>query len=348
MKTETLVWTILFLLGGLYLVYRAAFTEPGMGKAYVRAVEREFAQVDVPPELGGGPGERQWIDTRSDAALDYDLTSVPAERRRSWTRYDEVSQREYAEAEASDPGQSEIRFSFARTLGLWVAAFFTLAIFSFLYKDNPFYKLAESCVVGVSAGYWMVVGFWDVIVPNLLGKLLPGIIKAWAMPGLSAHAEWLYLVPLVLGIMLLWRLMPTGTWISRWPMAFIIGVFCGLRLISFLHADFLSQIRNSIQPLWIVGDDGQFMFWDSVRSLLLVTGVLASLVYFFFSIEHRGLVGKTARYGIWVLMITFGAAFGYTVMGRIALLAIRLEFLFDDWLWLIDPTGRRVAETASL
>ena len=41
--------------------------------------------------------------------------------------------------------------------------------------------------------------------------------------------------------------------------------------------------------------------------------------------------------GIWFLMITFGAAFGYTVMGRIALLAIRLEFLFDDWLWLIDP-----------
>jgi hypothetical protein len=28
-------------------------------------------------------------------------------------------------------------------------------------------------------------------------------------------------------------------------------------------------------------------------------------------------------------------------MGRIALLAIRLEFLFDDWLWLIDPTDKR-------
>jgi hypothetical protein len=52
-------------------------------------------------------------------------------------------------------------------------------------------------------------------------------------------------------------------------------------------------------------------------------------------------VGKTAKAGIWVLMITFGAAFGYTVMGRIALLAIRLEFLFDDWLWLIDPTDKR-------
>jgi hypothetical protein len=28
-------------------------------------------------------------------------------------------------------------------------------------------------------------------------------------------------------------------------------------------------------------------------------------------------------------------------MGRIALLASRLEFLFDDWLWLIDPLGKR-------
>jgi len=42
-------------------------------------------------------------------------------------------------------------------------------------------------------------------------------------------------------------------------------------------------------------------------------------------------------------MITFGAGFGYTVMGRIALLAIRIEFLLDDWMWLIDPIRRRVS-----
>ncbi len=72
--------------------------------------------------------------------------------------------------------------------------------------------------------------------------------------------------------------------------------------------------------------------------------MLSCLVYFFFSVEHRGLVGKVAHVGTWFLMITFGAAFGYTVMGRIALLAIRLEFLFDDWLWLIDPYKRRVLE----
>ena len=46
-------------------------------------------------------------------------------------------------------------------------------------------------------------------------------------------------------------------------------------------------------------------------------------------------------------MITFGAAFGFTVMGRIALLAARIEFLFDDWLWLIDPNEQRtIVESA--
>jgi hypothetical protein len=124
-------------------------------------------------------------------------------------------------------------------------------------------------------------------------------------------------------------------------MAFIIGVFCGLRLITFLHADFLSQIRNGIVPLWVTDANGAFDVWQSLRHIFLVSGVLTCLVYFFFSIEHKGVVGKTARVGIWFLMVTFGAAFGYTVMGRIALLAIRFEFLFDDWLWLIDPRGRR-------
>jgi hypothetical protein len=348
MKTGTLVWTILFIVGGLYLVVRANFTEHGMGKSYVRATEMEYAQVDVPPELGGQPGEKRWIEVHSPDAQDYDVAQVPESERIRWTRSDAVDYRDYAAAVAEDPNQTVYRFSPSRSIGIWVAAFFTLAIFSFLWKDNPFYKLAESIVVGVSAGYWMVVGFWEVIVPNLLGKLLPGLVKAWAMPGLVAETEWHYLVPLSLGVMLLWRLSPRGAWISRWPMAFIIGVFCGLRLISFLHADFLSQIRNSIQPVIALDAGGGFLFWDTIRSLLLVTGVLASLVYFFFSIEHKGFVGKTARYGIWVLMVTFGAAFGYTVMGRIALLAIRLEFLFDDWLWIIDPTGRRALETAGV
>ena len=233
----------------------------------------------------------------------------------------------------------------SKTLGIWTAAFFTLCIFSYLYNDNPFYKIAESVVVGVSAAYWMVVAFWTTIIPNLLGKLFPAWVQSWAMPGLSTvrgEFWFMYLVPLVLGVMLLWRLAPVGSWIARWPLAFIIGTTAGIRLIGFIQADFLNQIRSSIAPLIVMGDKGTFDLWASVRNVLSFLSVLCCLVYFFFSFEHKGAVGKVSKVGIWVLMITFGAAFGYTVMGRIALLAIRLEFLFDDWLWLIDPTNKRI------
>src|SRR5262249_6475104 len=143
------------------------------------------------------------------------------------------------------------------------------------------------------------------------------------------------------GIMLMWRLLPRGGWIARWPLAFVVGTFAGIKLISFLEADFVSQIRSTIIPLVVMTSSRQVDVWSSLRNIGTVLGVLVCLTYFFFSVEHRGFVGRVSRIGIWYLMITFGASFAYTVMGRIALLAARIEFLLDDWLWLIDPNNHR-------
>jgi hypothetical protein len=246
----------------------------------------------------------------------------------------------YVAARPVEPGAV---VSAPRTIGLWMAALFTLAIFSFLYRDNVFYKIAESVMVGVSAGWTMAVGFWEGIVAKLLLNLAPDAVRAWALPDARepAASNWLYLVPAVLGVMLLWRLVPKGSWIARWPLAFIVGTYAGLRLVSFLEADFVSQVRSAIVPLVVMSNDGRIDIWGSLRNVGLLIGVFSCLTYFFFSIEHRGIAGRVARVGIWFLMITFGASFAFTVMGRIALLAARVEFLFDDWLWLIDPTGRR-------
>ena len=63
---------------------------------------------------------------------------------------------------------------------------------------------------------------------------------------------------------------------------------------------------------------GTFVFGLFSRILLLL-GLLAGLIYFYFSIEQKGPIGKVSRFGIWVLMIGFGASFGYTVQGRISL-----------------------------
>lgn len=236
-------------------------------------------------------------------------------------------------------------FGSTTNFGVWLAAALTLAIMSFLYNDNPFYKFAEHLFVGVSAAYWMVMGFWSTLVPNLFGKLAPGLTTKWFLPGLEGGQRdplwFMYFIPLIFGILLLLRLSPKGGHLSRWALAFILGTTAGLRLIAFLTADFMGQINATLKsvagmtPAILPGQNPTFsfetMFWD----LISVVAILAALSYFYFSKAHTGLFGKFSRIGIWVLMVTFGAGFGYTVMGRIALLVGRVEFLLVEWLQVL-------------
>ena len=49
-------------------------------------------------------------------------------------------------------------------------------------------------------------------------------------------------------------------------------------------------------------------------------GTITGLMYFYFSREHTGNFGRLTKVGIYFLMISFGASFGFAVMGRISLL----------------------------
>src|SRR6185295_1320032 len=91
---------------------------------------------------------------------------------------------------------------------LWVAALLTLMIFSFLYKDNPFYKFAEHLFVGVSAAYWMVTAFWNVLMQNMMGKIYPPILLPFAPDLATGHPEPIFWIPLIFGLLLLSRLIP--------------------------------------------------------------------------------------------------------------------------------------------
>ncbi|QDT64036.1 hypothetical protein [Calycomorphotria hydatis] len=256
----------------------------------------------------------------------------------------EKSWKEYHGVSAAEADAEGVSVSILRTAGVWLGALLTLAVFSFLYGDNPLYKLAESIFVGVSAGYAMVVGFWDELVQNLFAKLLPSLANGLGVALLDSEPETLpivgnlwYLVPLVLGGMMLWQLMPQGGWIARWPLAFFVGATAGIKITAFFDADFLRLIDATILPLIVVLPDKSFSenLSQTIANCTIVFGVVTSLTYFFFSAEHRGVVGVTSRIGIYVLMVTFGASFAYTVMGRIALLVERLEFLAGEWLGLI-------------
>ena len=214
---------------------------------------------------------------------------------------------------------------------VWVGAFITLCCFSFLYRDNPFYRFAEHLFVGVSAGFFFsTVIFHQVVKPDLLGQLFP----RWFSMSSTAEPDYTLIIPGLLGILMLFRLSQELSWISRFTVAFVMGVSTGLEIVLATHQLLLPQMRKAIVPLVVPGDlVGTFSNW------VLVIGSIACIFYFFFSTEHRGPVyGNISRVGIWFLMVSFGAAFGTTVMGRVSLLIGRFSFLLFQWLG-IKPGG---------
>lgn len=341
MRTSTSIWLVLLVVGGGFLVFRTV--NKSMGRAYVRH-EAFDARTSFEEQIQKIDDEEQEALTKG-KTLPKDKDKVRQELKRrlpgvtgiTWTKVTPAKPSELT----SDDGQRDpaVVFNWSRTIGLWIAALGTLAIMSFLWGDNVFYKLAEAVVVGASAAYAMVVGFWTGIIQNLFGKLTPSLMRDTVLPGLpdTQHTEWIYIIPLVLSALMLWRLAPVGGWISRWPLAFFIGATAGIRLVAYLDADFVQQISNTIMPLIVADNKQGLLYGESIGNCITVIGVLTCLVYFFFSFEHTGVVGGTARVGIWFLMITFGAGFGFTVMGRIALISERFKFLFIDWLQFAPP-----------
>lgn len=196
---------------------------------------------------------------------------------------------------------------------IWIIAFFTLALFSFMYKDNPFYRIAEHIFAGLTAGYQVGL-IWDtIIIQQLWDPMLGG--------------KWWLFVPGILGFLMFTRFSQNYSWISRISLAFVMGVTSGIFLISQLHGLVLPQMKDTMLPLW--NGDG---IAQTLLAIVIIVGVISTLIYFYFSHEHKGVLGVTAKVGIWFIMISFGAHFGYTVMGRVSLLIGRVQFLVQDWI----------------
>jgi hypothetical protein len=106
-------------------------------------------------------------------------------------------------------------------------------------------------------------------------------------------------------------------------MSFLVGVGSGLAIYGVINSQLLAQVKASLLPL------------TSINNVIMVFGVLSILLYFFFSMEHKGAVKQGASVGRWIMMITFGVSFGNVVMGRISLLLGTMETILGKWLGLI-------------
>jgi hypothetical protein len=203
---------------------------------------------------------------------------------------------------------------------VWIAAILSLAIFSFLYKENPFYRIAEHIFLGVANGYLVTFYWHNILVPVLFRPLFAGRL--------------ILILSFTIGILYFTRFIPKVSWLVRIPIGIYIGYYTGAYIPAVIQASIIKQIQGTTLTAsnfaaWHAGS------WGTLWSIIVLVGVLCTLSYFYFSREHKGILGVTSKIGIVFVMIGFGAAFGYTVMARVSLLIGKFQFLLGDWLGII-------------
>jgi hypothetical protein len=164
--------------------------------------------------------------------------------------------------------------SFDVILGAWIATGLTLFILSFLYEDNPLFKLAEHLYVGVSLGYTIVKTYDTVVMTLILRPILD-------------KGEWSLLIPVAIGMLMLTRYVPKAAWLSRYAFAFIVGIGAGLAIPRTISSFILKQIEDTVRPLLAVAPGGGITFDYSllnpashVNAIIILIGVVSVLFYF--------------------------------------------------------------------
>ena len=150
-----------------------------------------------------------------------------------------------------------------------VAGLLTLIIFTFLYKDNPFYKMAESLLIGVSIGYVLVITWSNTLMDMLFEPLFQ-------------TGELTLFIPLLLGLMMLGRFTNKTAALSRIPIAVMIGSGAGIAIPTMLYNRTIKQLTASVMPLFTA--DGTFNF----TGIIVIVGLLSTLAYFILVVNTKG------------------------------------------------------------
>ena len=221
---------------------------------------------------------------------------------------------------------------------IWLAAIVTLGIYSYLWSDNKLYRMLLNVMIGLGVGYSFIVMWKSVLGPLWWDPMAAGFaaVGRGFAPG-SAGALWI--LAGMLGLLWYFQFSRKYLWLSRIVIGMMLGAGAGVVFKQQLLLN-APQITDSFRPLVARADGSPLLggsaaplsLWMSVNNIIFVGTIVCVMVYFLFSFEHKSApMRATAKTGRWLLMISFGAFFGNTVMTRMAVFLERLQFLTTEW-----------------
>jgi hypothetical protein len=193
-----------------------------------------------------------------------------------------------------------------------VGTFLAMCMFSTLYgKSSPLYALAEESYIGFGTGLTIVINaeyIWRTGIVNIM------------------QGDYILILALILGAMILLRVHPKYNYIARIPIAIALGAQFGLNLRTIIFSGFTQQIVATIVPLF-AGDMVTILYrWTVALSVIFM------MTFFFYTIELSGPLKTSAKIGEYFLYTAFGAIFAQTFMGRLGLfVGFMQSFTVPPW-----------------
>lgn len=193
--------------------------------------------------------------------------------------------------------------------GLWFQWLLMLMVYSYvLYKETPVYRFAEHLYIGITMAISLMVAI--------------GNVARIAIRPLMA-GEVIYVIPLILGFAMYALLISEYRWVSRYPIAILVGAGFGLGMRGVLIPNLLSQVISTVSP----PAGGAPFDWFTFAYVAI--GTICAMTYFLLTYEHTGALSYPTRIGRWMIMIGLGAYFGNTVLFRMSMLAGRAQFFLQ-------------------
>ncbi|GAB4543225.1 MAG: hypothetical protein Fur002_14890 [Anaerolineales bacterium] len=196
---------------------------------------------------------------------------------------------------------------------------FTLLIFSYIFGDNPLFKIGVYTFVGVSSGYIASVAFWQALYPRLILPLLRGQV--------------LFVAPLLLAVLILMKLLPRLAGLSSIAMSFLVGVGAAVTIVGAVSGTLIPQAGGSINAFAVSADPALFLE-TMVSGAFMLAGVIFSLAYFHFGAKPSKKDGAMRRSAFiewmaWAGRIFIGVTLGAVFAGLFAAALTALIERFD-------------------
>ena len=183
----------------------------------------------------------------------------------------------------------------ADLIGMVVGFFLTLITFSYIVKDNTLFRLVMHLFIGLAAGYAAIMAWYNVLWPQLVVPLISGTFQGYV---------WM-VVPVVLGILLMTRIMPSISGWGRPTLAFLVGIGAATIVGGAVLGTILPQIQSSINLF-----DKQFLeqgagnFWSQIaNSMVILVGTITTLAFFHFRAKAKP--GQPTRRAAWIESLTW-------------------------------------------